>query len=183
MKYQIGRNVKLASLISLLIVVPSPAWAQDVPKWAAPEPWFVYTVVIVLFIGSLLTLLLIRAALSSSKWSLADALSEEAEVTSMETDPAGGVKPRLDASSGKPLMVTEMRSSTSRLIAFMGMIVILLMFLGFGAFALYSFGKTGDMPDSTDKIVNFLFAGLTLFAPYVVNKFSTAFESLSPKKG
>src|SRR5207247_1467676 len=132
--------------------------------------------------GSLLTLLLIRAALGSSKWSLADALSEEAEVTSMEADPAGGTKPRLDA-SGKPLMVTEMRSSTSRLIALMGMIVILLMFLGFGAFALYSFGKTGNMPDSIDKVVNFLLAGLTLFAPYLVNKFATAFESLSPKKG
>lgn len=64
----------------------------------------------------------------------------------------------------------------------MGMIVILLMFLGFGAFALYSFAKTGNMPDSIDKVVNFLVAGLTLFAPYVVNKFSKVFESLSPKK-
>lgn len=65
----------------------------------------------------------------------------------------------------------------------MGTLVILLMFLGFGSIALYSFANTGTLPDSMDKVVNFLLAGMTLFAPYAVNKFSKIFESLSPKKG
>jgi hypothetical protein len=90
-------------------------------------------------------------------------------------------KPRLDT-SGKPLMITELRASVSRVVALMGMITILLMFLGFGTFALLSFANTGNMPNSIDKVVSFLVAGLTLFAPYVVNKFSAIFESLSPKK-
>jgi hypothetical protein len=64
----------------------------------------------------------------------------------------------------------------------MGMLVILLMFLGFGSFALFHFAMTGKMPGDIDQIVNFLVAGMTLFAPYVVNKFSSLFESLAPKR-
>ena len=59
--------------------------------------------------------------------------------------------------------------------------VILLMFLGFGIFSIYSFAKTGVMPN-TENIVNFLVAGLTLFAPYLVNQFASLFEKLAPKK-
>lgn len=148
--------------------------------WTAPDPWFVYTVVIVVLLGSLLALRLIGRALSDSTWSLADALSEEVGITAFET--IDGVrKPMMDASQ-KPLLITEMRASVSRVVALMGMIVIMLMFLGFGTFALYGFAKTGNMPGSIDKVVDFLVAGLTLFAPYVVNKFSTMFEGLSPKK-
>ena len=40
----------------------------------------------------------------------------------------------------------------------------------------------GSLPESIDKVVDFLIAGLTLFAPYVVNKFSTVFEGLAPKR-
>lgn len=110
-----------------------------------------------------------------------DALSEETEVTAWDVQ-NGIKKPMLD-SNGKPLFVVEMRASTSRVIALMGMIVILLMYLGFGTFALFSFGKTGVMPKSVDQIVTYLLSGLTLFAPYLVNKFSKLFEGLSPKKG
>jgi hypothetical protein len=124
---------------------------------------------------------LIRAALACAKpkWSLADALSEETEVTFMAPDAAGRLTPQTDA-SGKPVMIVEMRASISRVIALMGMMVILLMFLGFGVFCLYSFALTGRMPESVGEIVKFLLAGLTLFAPYVVNKFSTVFQGLSP---
>lgn len=38
------------------------------------------------------------------------------------------------------------------------------------------------MPDDIDRIVDFLVAGMTLFAPYVVNKFSSLFEGLAPKR-
>jgi hypothetical protein len=78
--------------------------------------------------------------------------------------------------------VTILVASTSRFIAFVGMIFILMMFLAFGTFALYGVAKTGKMPDSTDTIVKFLVAGMTLFAPYVVNKFSAMFQSLAGGK-
>jgi len=181
MKYQIRRYVQLVIATALLTLASTPVWAQQPGSWTAPDKWFVYLVIIIVLFGSLVTLLVIRTALSASNWSLAKALSEEAEVTAMKTDASGNTKPRLD-SSKKPVMITELCPSTSRLVAFMGMIVILLMFIGFGSFALYSFAVTGNMPNSIDKVVNFLLAGLTLFAPYAVNKFSSMFESLSPKK-
>ena len=89
-------------------------------------------------------------------------------------------KPIMDASD-KPLMVTKLYASSSRLMALMGTIVILLMFLAFGSFSLFAFAKTGEMPKSINEVVKFLVAGLTLFAPYAVNKFSKLFEGLSPK--
>jgi hypothetical protein len=168
----------------MLAVVPAwaqgPAPATPPPAWASPQPWFVYTVIIVVLAGSLLAILLIRASLGHSTWSLADALSEEAEVTATVVDAAGQIQPRLDA-AGKPIMITEMRASVSRLVALMGMMAILLMFIGFGAFALYSFAMNGAMPASIDKVIYFLLGGMTLFAPYIVNQFRAIFESLSPK--
>ncbi len=97
-----------------------------------------YLVIFIVLVGSLLVLLFIRASLGNSGWSLGDVLSEETDVTAMVTNAAGQTEPKLD-SSGKPVMITEMRASSSRLIALMGMMSILLMFLGFGTFALYSF--------------------------------------------
>lgn len=64
----------------------------------------------------------------------------------------------------------------------MRMIVILFMFIGFGSFALYGFGKTGSMPQGIDRVVNFLMAGMTLFAPYIVNKFASLFQDLTDGK-
>jgi len=154
--------------------VPTPP--KPVLPYAAPDPWFIYAVIFVVLLGTLLSILSIRAALLASTWNLTDALSEEAQVTPREKDG----KPLLDTSQ-KPIVISEMRASSSRVIAFMGMIVILWMFLGFGTFAMYAFAKSGDLPDSIDKVVNFLLAGLTLFAPYAVNKVSKMFESLSPK--
>lgn len=149
-------------------------------EWIAADPWLIYAVIGIIFIGSLISVVLIRSALSDSKWSLADALSEEAKVTSLEAVGNGGFKPRLDA-AGNLVMITELRASSSRMIALVGMLVILLMFLGFGIFSIYSFAKTGVMPN-TENIVNFLVAGLTLFAPYLVNQFASLFEKLAPKK-
>jgi hypothetical protein len=67
------------------------------------------------------------------------------------------------------------------MVTLMGMISILLMFLAFGAFALYHFAMSGEMPESIGDVVTFLTAGMTLFAPYIVNKFSSLFTGLMPK--
>lgn len=154
------------------------AWAQVAP---APEGWFIYGVIGIVLVGALIALLMIRAAIYGTTWSLSDALSEPSEVTCTTVGTGGHPEPRLD-SAGRPVLIVEMRASTSRLIALMGMIAILLMFLGFGAFALHRFATTGRMPEDMDDAINFLVAGMTLFAPYAVNKFSELFKNLAPRR-
>ena len=156
-----------------------PAPSRPCPACVPPDPWFIYTVLFVVLIGSFVSVALVRAGLSATSWSLADALSEEAQVTATETQ--GSDKKEKFDPAGKPVMVTELRASSSRLIALMGTIVILWVFLGFGIFTLYAYAKTGSVPESIDKVDDFLLAGLTLFAPYAVNKVGKMFESLTPK--
>lgn len=152
---------------------------QKPMHWKAPSDLVVYTVIGVVLFGSIIAMWLIRAALGNTNWNLGDALSEDVEISNVTTDAEGKEEVKLDA--GKPTMVTVMRASTSRLIAFMGMMVILLIFIGFGVFSLYSYAFTGEMPDSTDKVIQFLTGGLTLFAPYLVNKFAGIFKNVLPK--
>lgn len=180
MNYKTDCYVKFTSVFLALGLTSMPAWTAESPAWNAPSSRFIYAIIAIILIGSLVALLLIRKTLDQSKWSLSDALSEEVTITAMKAADANGViTPQLD-DTNKPIMITELRASTSRMIALMGMMVILIMFVGFGVIALYSFAKTGNMPDSIDKVVSFLMAGLTLFAPYVVNKFTSIFKSLQP---
>ena len=167
----------------------APASSAKAPAWAAPDTFVLYGVPITVLIGALIAVASIRKAVGNTPWSLADALSEETQLTSFkdveETKP-DGTKLRyreiLKDKEDKPVLVTELRASSSRVIAFMGMFVILFLFVGFGVFVLFSFGSTGAMPESTDRIVHFLLAGLTLFAPYLVNKFASVFQGLSGGK-
>lgn len=161
------------------VAATGAAWAQTTTPAAAGTPslGFVYLIIAFVIIGSLIVLLLIRAAVAKSKFSLGDALSEEVTITAMTTNAAGVQVPLLTA-AGATQTVTELRASISRLIALMGLMVIMLMFLGFGALALYHFGMTGEMPKGVNDVVKFLTAGLTLFAPYLVNKFASVFDSL-----
>ncbi len=50
----------------------------------------------------------------------------------------------------------------------------LLLFLGFGMFILWNFARTGNM-QGAGEVRDYLLGGLGLFAPYVVNKFSSVF--------
>jgi hypothetical protein len=109
-----------------------------------------------------------KAALVRSRWSLADALSEEADIT-FEQEVDGIPTPKFDDNM-KPVMVTELCASSSRLIAFVGLIAIMMMFMGFGALVLYSFAMGRGVPPGLDQVYKFMFAGMTMFAPYVVNK-------------
>ncbi len=131
-----------------------------------PSPWLVYAVETLILIGLVVALGAIRRALAvpGSTWSLPDALSEEVTLPLLDI----GGSPVLQGTS----VVTTPRlvASTSRLIALMGMLAILALFIGFGVFVLRDFATTGCMPSSTSEIVQFLLAGLTLFAPYAVNK-------------
>lgn len=163
----------------------SAASSPASPSWTPPSSWVLYGVPVVVLLGSLLAILAVQRALKPGTWSLADALSEEVSLPSWkETTDAAGVKTRepvLDKDQ-KPILVPEMRASTSRVIALMGMVVLLFMYIGFGVFALFGFGRTGQLPKEIEGVVSFLLAGMTLFAPYVVNKFSSLFQGLASGK-
>lgn len=142
----------------------------------SPNEWFIYAIILLAFMGSIVSMLLIRSALMNSQWSLADALSEQVELTEQKEDGS----PLME--NNQPVLIKKMQPSSSRMVALLGTVAILFLFLSFGAFALFHFAQSGRMPDGINKVVTFLTAGLTLFAPYVVNRFSSSFEALSPKR-
>ena len=132
------------------------------------------------FLGSLAVMVGIFRALRHQGWSLANALSEPTRL--LIPDQAGwsnsqGDRKAVDADGGAPVKGVEvMEASSSRLIALLGSIAILLLYLGFGVFALFDFGLTCTLPATLGTITNFLYAGLALFAPYVANKVSSLFR-------
>lgn len=167
-----------------VIAQPQTTCPTPCPDRKGPEPWFLYMVLMVVLFGILFCLGAVKVALDKHKtWSLADALSEEADVT------PEGAAPQAGAAAGVPpvppattMVVTTLHASSSRLIAFLGSIVILFLFLGFGMVMIYDFATTGALPSSASSVKDYLLTGLTLFAPYAVNKVSSLFEGLAPKK-
>jgi hypothetical protein len=152
----------------------TPALA-DTP--VPPQDFGAYGFVILLAISVVLALLLIQRNLSMSQWSLSDALSEEVSTNVLDKDG----KPIIDADQ-KPVMVTLMRASSSRLIALMGMVGLFSLFMGFGFIMLKNYALTGQLPDENllNKLQNYFIGGLSLFAPYLINKASGVFDFLSP---
>lgn len=178
------RCPQLCALISILpLTLATQAHGQTAaPPWAPPATWLLYFIPLLALLGAVIAICVIRAALKQSTcWSLADALSEEVDlpVYTEVRDAAGNVTRSLQlGTDGKPLLAPQMRASSSRVIALMGMVAILFLFIGFGALALFSLGSTGQVPDSLERVVNFLVSGMTLFAPYLVNKFASLFQGL-----
>lgn len=183
----------MATTLCLMFFIPSLAGSETglavscpnpCPECKAPEPWFLYMVLIVVLFGILFCIGAVKVSLDKHKtWSLANALSEEGDVTAEGTAPTAGAAvgaPPVQSASTK--VVTTLHASSSRLIAFLGSIVILFLFLGFGLVAIYHFATSGTLPSSTSSVKDYLLTGLALFAPYAVNKFSSLFEGLAPKK-
>ena len=143
-------------------VAPKPVAADPAPQ--IPQ-MFILGAILVVYGSVIGAFLLVRSSLhASGTWHLGDALAEEAEVTN-------------DAG----VTISKMMPSTSRLIAFFGMIMLLFLYLGFGAFALYFFASGKPIPDVND-VCKFLLGGMALFAPYAVNQVRAAVESLSTPK-
>lgn len=171
----------VAIVLSLAALAHAQAPAAPPSSWVPPATWLLYFIPLLALFGAVVAILVIRSALlKSPQWSLSDALSEETLLPVYTEATVNGVTTRSlekDA-DGKPLLAPQMRASSSRVIALMGMVAILFLFIGFGALALFSLGNTGEVPPSLDKVVNFLVSGMTLFAPYVVNKFASLFQGL-----
>lgn len=168
-----------AILLAALTVAAAAPEGQAAPI-ANPSPWLVYAVIGVVLVGTLIAFAATKAALAKTKWSLADALSEETEITFSE-NVNGVATPKFDDNM-KPVMVTELCASSSRFIAFIGLIAIMMMFMGFGVFVLYYFAMGEGAPPGLDQVYKYLLAGMTMFAPYVINKFSSVFSWITPSR-
>jgi hypothetical protein len=171
-------------LACMILVAVAPAAKAAAESGTAaltpPNVVLVYSVIAIVLVGTLIAFAATKAALAKSSWSLADALSEEADVTF--TQDSDDVRtPKFDDNM-KPIMVTELCASSSRLIAFVGLIAILMMFMGFGVFVLYFFAMGSGIPPGLDQVSKFLLAGMTMFAPYIVNKFASVFDWVTPNK-
>jgi len=150
----------------------------------------VYGLTLLVGIGTFLCLHVVRRSLVRQGWSLANALSEPTRLTipvewrwtgstgGQLSMPAGAAaaKNTLRGPDGAPMPMTLLEASSSRMIATLGGLAILMLYMGFGIFALYSFGLTCQLPPSMAAVSTFLLSGLSLFAPYVANKISTAIQ-------
>ncbi|MFN9660434.1 MAG: glycoside hydrolase family protein [Cyanobacteriota bacterium] len=155
----------------------------------------VYTVTLAVALGAFLSLYLVKRRLTKEGWSLANALSEPVRlaipVESRWSESGGdqlsiaskGASSRkvIGDLSGKTENVMLLEASSSRMIATLGGFGILMLYMGFGTFALYSFGLTCQLPTSMTAVTTFLLSGLSLFAPYVANKVSTAIQPRDSK--
>jgi len=176
------QTLSLVIIFMLAVITAVQAQAPgDNPVLVRPPTWFVYGVIIVILAAAFIALLLVRMAIEESRFSLGDALSEEGKANVMEKDVAGHDTPRI-GSDGKPMTMTVMVASISRVIALLGTIALMVLFIGFGTFVMYYFGTGQGVPKDLDKVVTFLVAGLTLFAPYVVNQFSKLFDPLGRRR-
>jgi hypothetical protein len=150
----------------------------------------VYGLTLIVALGTLISLYLVKRCLTKEGWSLANALSEPTRLTipaelrwtesagdqlSMTTG-AVASKKILRRPDGSPMAMTLLEASSSRMIATLGGLAILMLYMGFGIFSLYSFGLTCQMPATMPAVTTFLISGLSLFAPYVANKISTAIQ-------
>jgi hypothetical protein len=97
------------------------------------------------------------------KWSLAAALSEK--------DPSASKTQQADGSATST-------SSSSRLIAFFGMIAMLAYFAGFGSFLLWAFfnGRDDEANKAFDAFKSYFLCGTALYAPYALNQLKSAFK-------
>ena len=118
----------------------------------------------------------------ASGWSLTDALSEknpspapvaivQAAVAVVPGDaaPAAAVPPVDPGSS----------ASASRLVAFLGTIAILAMFMGFGLYAIWAAfnGRAAEARDTLKAMSSYLLYGSAMYAPYAFNQIKAAFSS------
>jgi len=117
-------------------------------------------------------------------WSLAGALSEDI-IRSAPATPAipaqlgaAGVHPP-EARAG--VQVPEQYdASASRLIAFFGMLVVMMVFVGFANFMIWQSFTSGQIPQNANQVMEFLGGGASLFLPYAANQFRAAVQAIAP---
>lgn len=120
---------------------------------------FIY---IVMTLAYIVTFRRVFSLLKTQRWSLAEALSEP----SPPPDPAAPAAPAI--------VPPVPFASSSRLIAFVGMVIIAIIFVGTGYYVIYAlFNDASNISRNLKSVSHFLMFGGTLFAPYVFNKISS----------
>jgi len=148
----------------------------DAAAWITPQTFAALLVALIAIVTIFALVLIYRHVKdSNTKWSLADALSEEAAVGPVIKNKADELV--LDKDNNVQY-TNEMRASSSRLIALLGSIAIMMLYIGAGLSVLYTFASGGGVPKETKEFTTFFLYGMVLFAPYVVNKFSNIFSWL-----
>ncbi len=109
------------------------------------------------------------------KWSLSDALSEYLEVDQVFKNEEGKIV--YQQNSPEPVMVKIIKptSSSSRLIAFIGLAAIITWIMTILIPAAHWFALTGSVPKLSD-LSGFLIAQAGIFTPYIANRISTAIK-------
>jgi hypothetical protein len=151
--------------------MPPPA---DLPqKPLVPPNWpFTYGVIALVLAVAMYALALITWFIWKSQFSLTDALSEETE-DGVLVDAAGAV---VKDAAGNPVKKYRLVGSISRVIALLGSVVLIVIYIGFGIFTLFFYASGQGVPTSTKDFLYVLAGGMSLFAPYVVNKFASVFD-------
>jgi hypothetical protein len=153
------RSVAVSAFATLLLCT-SDARADD-----AAEPLsgaiFSYCLLGAIALALIACLVAVRAALWRQGWSLREALSEKPAIRS------GGRDEITDDQA------FEAPASVSRLIALIGFIAILTLYVGFGLAAMRRLAAGSPLPDRGQfgDVELFLCAGATMFLPYLANKF------------
>ena len=151
-----------------MLLLPSIGWSQTSTSstnfGVSKESVFWATFCIMTAVLVFAFLFVALGLLRSRDWQLGDAISEEA-----------GNQPDPLPVGTKPIMV----ASSSRLIALLGLLNILGVFLGFGYYFLYAaFSGPGQVSlNDMKSVIYYLFSGAVMFAPYLANQLSGAFTS------
>lgn len=124
---------------------------------------FIY---IVMTLAYIVTFRRVFSLLKTQGWSLAEALSEP-------SPPPDTVAPAAPAAPAVIVPPVPFASS-SRLIAFVGMVIIAIIFVGTGYYVIYAlFYDSLKISSNLKSVSHFLMFGGTLFAPYIFNKISS----------
>ncbi|WP_395286878.1 hypothetical protein [Klebsiella quasipneumoniae] len=118
---------------------------------------FIY---IVMTLAYIVTFRRVFSLLKTQGWSLAEALSEPS--------------PPPDTAAPAVIVPPVPFASSSRLIAFVGMVIIAIIFVDTGYYVIYAlFYDSLKISSNLKSVSHFLMFGGTLFAPYIFNKISS----------
>ena len=144
-----GRTLVLTTG-SLLFLTKATVAADNNTPSPTPMPGVAITLIMIAIVVAVVgAVILIGIRLKHGGWSLKDALTEPSAAGTDGAAPVGA-------------------SSSSRLIALLGMVVILILFVGVGLVAVWQLAENNKVDLS--QFQNYFLAGASLFVPYMFNQ-------------
>ncbi|WP_342320527.1 hypothetical protein [Burkholderia pseudomallei] len=176
-------------VVALLLLVTANAWSDAPTSKTNPEYTDVFVTALIgaTYLISLLGIFKLWRLLNrDGSWSWGKALSDEAIVSKPPPQPTSTILTNPDGTTSQttsfePSEYSELTSSTSRVIAVFGMVVVLFMFLGFGSVTMWRYAYFGEAKNAMD-MMKILFGGVALFVPYGLNQFQKAISAFGSSK-